>query len=334
MSCKNLSLLAILALNSFTSAMPTAGEHNLSPRQIAIPFFPGGLPFGALFDSHRLLGYDQSLASLFSEDSPVPILRILRPSELIGNITSVILPGPASTPEATPSPTPLAPANMRYISGADDRVYNPDGKFPYSAIGRLVWENGVYCTATLVGPRHILSARHCLPSQAGTAGMFQPGYNNGEPNGSAFIVRASVVAPISGACDTKSDWAVFLLDDRLGDKVGYMGVSYASSSGFGQPKFTHQGYPRDKNSGSTPQRQLNNTILRTSLDCDSSGPLYSDTDTAGGQSGGPLFETRSDGQYIWGVLSISVTSSQTTYAGWASGDQMINAVANLRKDYP
>lgn len=107
-----------------------------------------------------------------------------------------------------------------------------------------------------------------------------------------------------GACGIKSDWAVPILNDRLGEQRGWFGVMLPDRNLFEQPILNHQGYPDDRSGTAQPYLHANtNARSENSLDRDETGPVYTITDTAGGQSGGPLWENRSDGPYIWGGVN-------------------------------
>lgn len=99
-------------------------------------------------------------------------------------------------------------AERRGIIGAvDDRVRWTDRNFPYSPIGRIQF-GGIWCSATLVGPRHVATALHCIPEQ-GTPITFQPAYAGGDtyPSSAVQYVLNSGV-PIGAPCWEFSDWAI------------------------------------------------------------------------------------------------------------------------------
>lgn len=282
-----------------------------------------------------LLGFDPNLIKDFSiqdvQDYTLPEIIYLDEDEVSlasnGTVISQLEP-------SVPSDDFLEQLHKRFIVGVDDREVWNQAAYPYFNVGRLVWSNGVFCSGALVGPRHLLTAKHCLIS--GATGTFTPGYDNGARFGSGRVTLAvTTSAQTPGSpCETKGDWAVMILDSRPGDDLGYFGVKLPDARKLDRPLLSHAGYPGDRDGGSRPYRQTGiSAHKRKSFDCDATGPFYSDADTAGGQSGGPQWEVDGGLPYIWGTLSISVSSSEWTYAGWASGNQLLETVSRLRTEY-
>lgn len=275
------------------------------------------------------IGYDAGSARRLPSDATIPRIASIDVSELNSNATEVA--------GFTPSDAELEEITKRFIVGADDRHLWTDPNYPFHCVGKLQWSNGVFCSAALIGPRHILTAKHCNPTTS-ASGTFYPGYDNGARFGSAQVTNGlyTVGQEPGSPCETKGDWTVWALDQRLGDQLGYFGAKLPDSSMFDKPQFFHMGYPGDKDGGNRPYRQTDITVhSKRTFDCDGTGPFYTDTDTMGGQSGGPHWELDANGnRWIWGALSITVTSSAETYAGWASGQEMINGIIKMRADFP
>lgn len=188
-----------------------------------------------------------------------------------------------------------AEIEKRFIHGGkDDRVLWTDKSYPFSAMGKIEWSSGVFCSGALIGPRHVATAKHCAPlNNEGVSVRFMPAFYDGETFPGAYVTTIihlpgySVNDPGANSCDIKEDWAIFILDARLGDQHGYLGAKTIVPSQTNKPDFLHLGYPGDLASGRRPYRQDHITV-RNKFDCDSTGGLSTDADVMGGMSGGPI----------------------------------------------
>lgn len=187
-----------------------------------------------------------------------------------------------------------AELSRRFIMGADNRVLWTDRSYPFSAMGKIEWNTGVFCSGALIGPRHVATAKHCAPiGQTGVSLRFRPAFYDGDQFPSAAVTTIyhlpgySVNDPDANACDIKEDWAIFILDARLGDQRGGLGAKVIDQGLIGKNELLHLGYPGDLANGQRPYRQDRITIANR-FDCDATGGLSTDADVAGGQSGGPI----------------------------------------------
>lgn len=277
---------------------------------------------------HTNLGFDPDFVSTFAA-GPVPEFRILSESDLDLDAIDV---------------EPSVPTNnrlrSRVVGPTDDRVLWNNQDFPYSAMGRLIWQNGVYCSATLIGARHLSTARHCTPTGGESWGWarFQPDYYDGERLGGAYVTLVfyytsnwDSLAQCS-SCWVQDDWVLMLLDTRLGDTVGYLGAKALDrSTQLNRAMFFNFGYPGDLGGGSRPYRQEGITVFDAD-DCSTAapGPLRTDTDASGGQSGGPLWLLESGLRYQYGTTSCTSTA-ETTFGG---GSTFVGAISGIRQSYP
>jgi V8-like Glu-specific endopeptidase len=280
--------------------------------------------------SSAQVGYDPDLVRILSDDDIIPEGRYVDFDELRLNqtfdIVEPFIPDEDTSVDAT--------TEKRYINGADDRYVYSSTAYPFAATGKLYWSNGVFCSGALIGPRHVLTAKHCLVE--GASGTFAPGFDNGARLGSGQVTLWVTTGIEWGTpCGWKGDWAVLILDNRLGDQYGYFGAKLPDPGLKDRAIFNHIGYPGDRDNGNRPYRTPGNTVQSfRPWDCDSTGPFYTDTDCMGGQSGGPHWQDDNGSPYIWGTLSVTFGQGSTAWAGWGSGNEMLDTIGRLRAEFP
>ncbi|MFL6070713.1 MAG: trypsin-like serine peptidase [Actinomycetes bacterium] len=176
-------------------------------------------------------------------------------------------------------------------------------QYPSRAIGQITLiQNGqaFICTGWLIDKNTILTSGHCSYNADGGTGdiiesaTFTPGRNRlVDPYGSCNVYQ--VLAPIEWRRDgdPKYDFSIMQLGTSdgttvttcdVGDTVGWFGISWTAGvdalSGNGA---TVQGYPGDKAFGT--QWTMSGTIKKSTKLM-----VYYRMDTAGGQSGSPVFD--------------------------------------------
>jgi V8-like Glu-specific endopeptidase len=233
-------------------------------------------------------------------------------------------------------------AHEKRISGADERYVVSTTTDPFDSIGRLympITGGYAWCSGTLVGPRLMASARHCIDAAAQSF-LFEPGYNNGDVFPSAYVTEiVSLVADSSlGQCDYKNDWALYVLAQPLGTQRGYLSMgdwTADESTVENHPVLFNAGYPGDLSGGQQQYMTDSRTgYLPLSAYCANGGPIIADADVAGGMSGGPLWRRNGDSRFTYGTLLGEGVISGTGVSIHAWGDAFIQGVKNLNTKYP
>lgn len=236
-------------------------------------------------------------------------------------------------------------------------VYPPDGRhvfhdttYPWRCCGRVVTARGQGAGA-LVGPRHLLTVSHVVNWTANGAGwlLFQPDYYNGNvfsaANAQLIYSYEKITSSSEGEYDIAEDYVVCVLDQRLGDQLGWLGTKTYSDDWDGGNYWSHVGYPGDVGGGIFPARETWFSIANSwhpgFFEAGSGLDIETFASTNHGDSGGPVFGYWNDGPYIVGVVSAEgsldgvITDPSTRTGNWiAGGSPMPDLVNQARSDHP
>ena len=215
-------------------------------------------------------------------------------------------------------PTGEVPADglsAESVGGTDERILvSNTGDAPFRRIVKIevTWPNGVRTSGSgfMVSPYHLLTAGHVVhndsrdPNQTrngyyqtltvypGQDGQRDFGAGDGRIYGEAKATRAQTYTGWTNSRNPSHDWALVTLDRNIGNQVGWFGYGTRADSYFsGGSNVNLSGYPGDRDSGARQYRSFGPTLQEN--DFQFSYDPFNGHDTAGGQSGSPVWQFQS-----------------------------------------
>ncbi|TXC01119.1 hypothetical protein FocTR4_00009340 [Fusarium oxysporum f. sp. cubense] len=123
--------------------------------------------------------------------------------------------------------------------------------YPFGKLPDFVKDN----SGSLVGPRHVLIARHCFGDKLADSISFESNFFEGRSGGKSHATDVITLdglecqkKPKDGEekfnCALLNDWAILILADRMGETHGYLGVKeFDTKTLMNKQPFSHVGFP-------------------------------------------------------------------------------------------
>jgi len=152
--------------------------------------------------------------------------------------------------------------DLKATPDTDQRVTVDSTEAPWRAIGRLNSRLGSHCTATVIGPKRLLTAAHCLWNKRTRSYLppqtlhFVAGYNKGDY---LFHSRVAAIHPAPGyqplaaksLAQFSHDWALIDLVNDPVPVTGRIALAKGALNGFQKPSakagpYIQAGYSADR----------------------------------------------------------------------------------------
>lgn len=205
------------------------------------------------------------------------------------------------------------------------RTYN-DSTYPWGCVCRITRPDGFRGSGVLIGPRHVLTASHVVQWNTNVAERIEVHFAGNSALATAFTEVAYAYTQINGdptSSTVDEDYAVIVLNQRLGDRFGFFGTKLYDSSWDDDAVWDTIGYAVDVAQSNFPTFQLNVSLDEDELDLGSGRAMTTSADAMPIQSGSPMFG-RWTGDPVG--YAVAVMSAEGGGHNWCSGGSDLNGI--------
>ncbi len=216
---------------------------------------------------------------------------------------------------------------------------------PWTAVGRVDVPSG-WGSGVLVGPRHVLTASHVVAWGQGRdrADLHAPGWLRFTPAarpGRAPFGRADAVAvhyalpvapPVIEPYEERYDYAICVLDGRIGDDVGWLGVRGYRDEWDGEPLWTLIGYRGPTAAEAEPVAVGGLRLDGHGDQSDDSQVIFHAAAVGVGVSGGPVL-AQWPGEPAPSVVAVQSWSNEHR-SGACGGHRLVELVTTALSEHP